>query len=113
VQALWPMFVAFFFAIGTALFAIPVNYFDEKTPTGAALVNMSQYFQAKPARHFWGVQGGLIWCTETVFNFVASHAQMFGPTVSYAIGQGDDGCRLYGACSFGRNSPTLHRSRED
>jgi glucose uptake protein len=31
--------------------------------------------------------GGFIWCTGTVFNFAASHAQIIGPAVSYAIGQ--------------------------
>ena len=30
----------------------------------------------------------MIWCTGSVFNFVASHAQIIGPAVSYAIGQG-------------------------
>jgi glucose uptake protein len=88
-HSLGPYSVAFFFAIGTALCAIPVNYLFMKKPlTGTPPVNMAQYFQAKPAWHFWGVMGGLIWCTGSVFNFVASHAQMIGPAVSYAIGQG-------------------------
>jgi glucose uptake protein len=87
--SLGPYAVAFFFAIGTALCAIPVNYLLMKKPlTGAAPVKMAQYFKAKPVWHFWGVVGGLIWCTGMVFNFVASHAQMVGPAVSYAIGQG-------------------------
>jgi glucose uptake protein len=30
----------------------------------------------------------MIWCTGAVFNFVASHAQIVGPAISYAIGQG-------------------------
>jgi len=88
-HSLGPYSVAFFFAIGTALCAIPVNYLFMKKPlTGTPPVNMAQYFRAKPAWHFWGVMGGLIWCTGSVFNFVASHAQMIGPAVSYAIGQG-------------------------
>jgi glucose uptake protein len=87
--SLGPYAVSLLFAIGTALCAVPVNYLLMKKPlTGAAPVNMSQYFKAKPAWHFWGVIGGLIWCTGMVFNFVASHAQMVGPAVSYAIGQG-------------------------
>ena len=87
--SLGPYSVAFFFAIGTTLCALPMNYLLMKKPlTGAAPVGMSQYFQARPAWHFWGVVGGAIWCTGTVFNFVASHAQMIGPAVSYAIGQG-------------------------
>jgi glucose uptake protein len=66
-----------------------VNYLFMKKPlTGTPPVSMSQYFQAKPAWHFWGIVGGLIWCTGTVFNFVASHAHIIGPAVSYAIGQG-------------------------
>src|SRR5271165_2604749 len=88
-HSLGPYSVAFFFALGVVLCAIPVNYLFMKKPlTGTPPVNMSQYFQAKPAWHFWGVLGGLIWCTGTVFNFVASHAQIIGPAVSYAIGQG-------------------------
>jgi glucose uptake protein len=87
--SLGPYAVAFFLAIGIVLCAIPVNYLFMKRPlTGTAPVNMSQYFKAKPAWHLWGILGGLIWCTGTVFNFVASHAQMIGPAVSYAIGQG-------------------------
>jgi glucose uptake protein len=35
-----------------------------------------------------GMLGGAIWCTGLVFNFIASHAQIVGPAVSYAIGQG-------------------------
>jgi glucose uptake protein len=87
--SLGPDAVSLFFAIGTALCAVPVNYLLMKKPlTGALPVNMSQYFRARSAWHFWGVIGGLIWCTGMVFNFVASHAQMVGPAVSYAIGQG-------------------------
>ncbi|MFZ0276898.1 MAG: GRP family sugar transporter [Candidatus Sulfotelmatobacter sp.] len=88
-RSLGPYSVALFFAFGVALCAIPMNYLFMKKPlTGTPPVNMSQYFEARPAWHFWGVMGGLIWCTGTVFNFVASHAQMVGPAVSYAIGQG-------------------------
>ncbi len=87
--SLGPYAVAFFLAIGIALSALPVNYLFMKKPlTGTAPVNMSQYFKAKPSWHLWGIVGGLIWCTGTVLNFVASHAQMVGPAVSYAIGQG-------------------------
>src|SRR5205814_9492010 len=60
----------------------------KKPLTGAPAVSMRQYFQARPAWHLWGVVGGIIWCTGAVFNFVASHAQIVGPAISYAIGQG-------------------------
>ena len=87
--SLGPYSVAFFFAIGAALCAIPVNYLFMRRPlTGTPAVRMSGYFQAKPLWHIWGIVGGLIWCTGTVFNFVASYAHMVGPAVSYAIGQG-------------------------
>jgi|SRR5215469_323755 len=87
--SLGPYSVAFFFALGTALCSVPVNYLFMKKPlTGAAPVSMSGYFQAKGVWHLWGVMGGLIWCTGAVFNFVASHTQIVGPAVSYAIGQG-------------------------
>jgi glucose uptake protein len=88
-NALGPYSVAFFFALGTALCAIPVNYLLMKKPlTGAPPVSMAQYFRARPAWHIWGIVGGTIWCTGAVFNFVASHAQIVGPAISYAIGQG-------------------------
>jgi glucose uptake protein len=88
-NALGPYSVGFFFAVGTALCAIPVNYVLMKKPlTGASPVSMAQYIEAKRSWHVWGVVGGIIWCTGAVFNFVASHAQIVGPAISYAIGQG-------------------------
>lgn len=88
-NALGPYSVAFFFSLGTALCAIPVNYLFMKKPlTGAPPVSMSQYLSARSSWHVWGVVGGIIWCTGAVFNFVASHAHIVGPAVSYAIGQG-------------------------
>jgi glucose uptake protein len=81
--------VAFFFALGTALCSVPVNYLLMRKPlTGGSPVGMSDYFKGKGAWHWWGILGGIIWCTGAVFNFVASHAQIIGPAVSYAIGQG-------------------------
>jgi len=87
--SLGPYAVVFFFALGTGLCAIPVNYLFMKKPlTGTTPVSMSGYFNAKSAWHFWGIVGGVIWCTGMVFNIVASHARIVGPAVSYAIGQG-------------------------
>ena len=88
-KALGPYSVAFFFALGTALCAIPFNYALMKKPlTAASPVSMRQYTEARGSLHLWGVLGGAIWCTGAVFNFVASHAQIVGPAISYAIGQG-------------------------
>ncbi len=88
-HSLGPYSVAFFFALGTAACAIPVNYFLMRKPlTGGAPVSLSDYGKGKGSWHLWGVVGGMIWCTGAVLNFVASHAHIIGPAVSYAIGQG-------------------------
>lgn len=88
-NSLGPYSVAAFFSIGTALCAVPVNYLFMRRPlTGTPPVTMGQYFRARRAWHLWGIIGGAIWCTGAVFNFVASHAQIVGPAISYAIGQG-------------------------
>jgi len=88
-RSLGPYAVALFFGLGTALCAIPVNFFLMRHPiTETAPVSMQDYFASKGSWHFWGVLGGAIWCTGAVSNFVASHAHLVGPAVSYAIGQG-------------------------
>jgi glucose uptake protein len=87
--SLGPYSVVVFFAFGVAICSIPVNYLLMKKPlTNTSPVSMSQYLHAQPSWHLWGVLGGLIWCTGMVFNIVASHAEIVGPAVSYAIGQG-------------------------
>jgi glucose uptake protein len=84
-----PYAALFFFAIGVAICAIPVNYFfmrfllDGREPAA-----MGSYFKAKGSWHFWGAVGGGIWGTGAMANFVASQAHIVGPTVSYSIGQG-------------------------
>jgi glucose uptake protein len=86
---LGPYAVAFFFALGTALCAIPANYFLMRKPlTDGPPVSMRDYFNSPGIWHFWGILGGAIWCTGAVLNFVASHAQIIGPAISSAIGQG-------------------------
>ena len=88
-NSLGPYSVAFFFAIGTALCAIPVNYFFMRKPlTGGAPVSLRDYVQGHGSWHWWGILGGFIWCTGAVLNFVASHAHIIGPAISYTIGQG-------------------------
>jgi glucose uptake protein len=88
-NALGPYAVALFFALGAALCAIPINYLFMRRPlTGTPPVSFAGFFSAKSSWHVWGIIGGMIWCTGTIFNFVASHAQIVGPAISYAIGQG-------------------------
>jgi glucose uptake protein len=86
---LGPYTVAFVFALGVGVCAIPVNFWLMHKPIeGGAPVSMPQYWKARKSWHFWGVAGGMIWCTGALANFVASHAHIVGPAVSYAIGQG-------------------------
>jgi glucose uptake protein len=88
-HSLGPYAVAFFFALGTALCAVPVNYFLMRRPlTGGPPVSMADYGRGRAAYHGWGIIGGMIWCTGAVLNFAASHAHIIGPAISYAIGQG-------------------------
>lgn len=88
-NSLGPYAVAFFFALGTAICALPANYFLMRKPlTGGEPVGMPAYTKSPGAWHLWGILGGIIWCTGAVFNFVASHAHIIGPAISYAIGQG-------------------------
>ena len=84
-----PYATSFYFVIGVALCAIPVNYLLMRKPLDAQRPVSMAGFAAVPARwHLWGIAGGAIWCTGAVFNFVASKAHVVGPAVSYSIGQG-------------------------
>src|SRR6185436_3404215 len=60
-NSLGPYSVAFFFALGTALCAIPFNYALMRKPlTSTPRVTMGQYVQAKASWHLWGIVGGII-----------------------------------------------------
>ena len=88
-HALGPYAVAFIFALGVGICAIPVNAWLMRHPlTGGPAVAMSTYRAARLSWHWWGILGGMIWCTGAVSNFVASHTHIVGPAISYAIGQG-------------------------
>jgi glucose uptake protein len=77
-----------YFAIGVALCALPLNYWLMKRPFTGTSVEFSNYTEAKPVWHLWGAMGGIIWCAGLSANLISSRAQMVGPAVSYAIGQG-------------------------
>jgi len=84
-----PYATVFFFSIGVALCALPVNYLLMRLPLdGREPAAMSGYWQAQHSWHLWGIVGGAIWCTGAMLNFVASQAHLVGPAVSYSIGQG-------------------------
>jgi glucose uptake protein len=88
-DAAGPYAAVFFFAIGVAVCAIPVNYLLMRMPLDAREpAAMSGYWQAPKRWHVWGMLGGGIWCTGALMNFLASQAHLVGPAVSYSIGQG-------------------------
>lgn len=88
-QAPGPYATTLFFVIGTALCAIPVNYFFMRRPIdGGTSVSMSDYFSARSGWHIAGILGGMIWVLGATLNFVASQVNYVGPAISYSIGQG-------------------------
>jgi len=71
----------------------PIKYSVKVMSIGLLLdgdqpVGMKPYFAAPPRWHLWGLLGGVIWCTGTTLNFVASRTAIVGPATSYSIGQG-------------------------
>jgi glucose uptake protein len=77
------------FAVGILLCTIPANYLLMRRPiSGSDPLTMRGYFAARGAWHLLAILGGTIWCTGTVLNFIAANAQVVGPAVSYAIGNG-------------------------
>lgn len=85
---LGPYTVAFVFAIGILVCTIPLNYIFMRKPLSGPAVSIRDYFKGTGWLHLWGIAGGLIWGVGTISNFVASYAQMVGPAISYALGQG-------------------------
>ena len=84
-----PYAVALFFALGVLLSTVPANLLLMAKPLdGKPPVDGAGYRRAQPSWHIAGLLGGIIWCTGTVANFVASGAHLVGPAVSYTIGQG-------------------------
>ena len=77
-----------FFACGLALCAIPMNAWMMRQPITGAAVSLRNYLDARASWHLWGIVGGIICDSGLQFNLAASRAQMVGPAVSYAIGQG-------------------------
>ena len=85
---LGPYTVAFVFALGVLISNLPVNYLLMRRPVSGPPVSLVDYFHGAGKWHFWGIMGGVFWGVGTISNFVASYAQMVGPAVSYALGQG-------------------------
>jgi glucose uptake protein len=83
-----PYTVAPYFALGILLCTIPTNLYLMRKPFTGDPLPVSDYFHGKASWHIWGLLGGAIWCSGAIANFVSSGAQLVGPAVSYAIGQG-------------------------
>lgn len=87
--AVGPYAASLFFVVGVVICCVPMNYILMRKPLdGSSPVSGSAYWTAHSRWHFWGILGGLIWCTGAILNFVASQAHVVGPAVSYSIGQG-------------------------
>jgi glucose uptake protein len=88
-RATGPYAAAFFFSIGVAICALPVNYLLMRVPLDAREPALMAAYWGAPGRwHIWGIFGGAIWSTGALMNFLASQAHIVGPAVSYSIGQG-------------------------
>lgn len=86
---LGPYALAFVFSLGVLLSTIPANWLLMRFPLdGNTPVPLRAYWSGRAGAHLAGLLGGVIWATGGVFNFVAAHARLIGPAVSYAIGQG-------------------------
>jgi glucose uptake protein len=86
---LGPYALAAIFAVGVLLCAVPVNTLLMRKPlTADRPVTFHEYGDAPFAAHAWGLIGGVIWGTGMVASLVAANANLVGPAISYAIGQG-------------------------
>lgn len=87
-NALNPYTVVPYFGVGVALCALPMNLWLMKKPFTGTPVNFTNYTSARFSWHLWGVIGGVIWCAGLSANLISSRAELVGPAVSYALGQG-------------------------
>ena len=86
---LGPYAVATVFGCGVLLCAIPANFYLMRRPiTADSPTSMGQYFAGGICEHLSGIMGGTIWGLGAICSFVAAHASIVGPAISYAMGQG-------------------------
>lgn len=84
-HSLGPYSVSAFFTFGALLSCFLWNFYFMKRPLVGTPVGFSEFFHGPGLGHFFGLLGGVIWGTGTVFNLVA--ASFTGVAISYAIGQ--------------------------
>jgi len=85
IGALSPYSGAVFMTLGAFLCCFVFNPILMRKPLVGEPITMQGYVAAPKIYHFWGLLGGLIWGTGTVFNLVAGGK--VGVPISYAIGQ--------------------------
>ena len=85
---LGPYTVAFVFVLGILVSNFPLNYALMRMPLAGPQLSLQDYRHGTGVWHLLGILGGMLWMAGTLFNFVASYAQMVGPAAAYALGQG-------------------------
>ena len=80
---LMPFTAIVFFAFGTAIGTIPLNYYFMRHPVEGAPLTMKQYFSGDIRNHITGILGGMIWCLGMVCSFMAVGAA--SPAIAYGL----------------------------
>lgn len=83
---LTPYSAVFVFSIGVFLSNFIFNSLVMRFPFSGERVNPKEYFRGGVTTHLTGILGGVIWGLGTAFSYIA--AEVAGPAVSYALGQG-------------------------
>lgn len=81
-----PYAAVFVFSLGIFLSNLVLNPLIMRFPVEGSPVTLKQYFAGRLPNHFWGVIGGVVWCTGMLINIVASGKAGFA--ISYGLGQG-------------------------
>jgi glucose uptake protein len=87
---LGPYAAALLFSLGVFVSTFVFNIFFMNVPIHGDRLRLSSYFLGRPAWHFLGMAGGVVWAVGAIANFVAASAPAevnVGPAISLAIGQ--------------------------
>jgi glucose uptake protein len=90
-NGLGPYAIGVVFALGVFFSTFVFNMFFMNLPVAGEPLELPDYFKGLPKQHVLGVAGGILWCSGTIANFVASSAPeavQVGPAISLALGQG-------------------------
>ena len=90
-SGLGPYAIGVVFALGVFLSTFVFNLFFMNLPVQGEPLELPDYFKGLPKQHLLGLVGGIVWCSGTIANFVASSAPeavQVGPAISLALGQG-------------------------